>query len=126
MVATLFPRQRATGQGVASACGESCLAASGAEEDDWWVVAHSSISVLGLRHTVWWRSPWQPGAGLLNVSESMETVAEAEGEHLCQSKEGRRVKDRAGAGRERGTTFPSVLESEANTVSNTAPMNRVC
>lgn len=50
----------------------------------------------------------------------LETVAEAECEHLCQNKERRKARDRTGAGRERGTTFPSVLESEANTGSSTA------
>lgn len=73
-----------------------------------------------------WRSPWQPVVGLLNMGVSMETVAEAKSEHLGQSHEERKAKDRDGAERERGTTFPSVLDSEINAVSNTATVNRVC
>lgn len=49
----------------------------------------------------------------------VKMVVETEGSHLCSSKEPMReermAKDRAGLGRERGTTFPSLLRSETNT-----------
>lgn len=57
-------------------------------------------------------------------ADPVKMVVEAEGSHLCSSKEPTReermAKDRAGLGRERGTTFPSLLRSETNTVSRIA------
>ena len=57
-----------------------------------------------------------------------ETVAEAEGSHLCSGNEPMRGKrtaeDRAGQ-EERGTSFPSALRSEANNGSRIATMSRV-
>lgn len=81
--------------------------------------------MLGLRHKFGWRNPWQSGVRTLDVSVSMETGAEAEGKHRCQSQERRKARDRTGTGRKRGSIFPSVLESEGNTASNTATVSTV-
>lgn len=57
----------------------------------------------------------------------VKMVVEAEGSHLCSSKEPMReermAKDRAGLGRERGITFPSLLRSETNTISRIATVS---